>query len=62
MDSGRSLMKVSSLVNLPRLSLSQGWVWSAPTETGHFEKSMLKKQHQRAIYASRVRLFVLYTL
>jgi hypothetical protein len=35
---------------------SQGWVWSAPTKTGHFEKSTLKKQHQRAIRASRVRL------
>ena len=41
---------------------TQGWVWSAPTKTGHFEKSTLKKQHQRAIRASRVRPFVLYSL
>ncbi|HEY4933664.1 MAG TPA: site-specific integrase [Terriglobales bacterium] len=40
----------------------EGWVWSAPTRSGHFEKSTLKKQHKRASRLSRVRPFVLYSL
>jgi integrase len=40
----------------------EGWVWPAPTQSGHFEKSTLKKQHQRAIRLSKVRPFVLYSL
>ena len=41
---------------------SEGWVWSAPTQSGHFEKSTLKKQHRKALRLSRVRPFVLYSL
>jgi integrase len=41
---------------------SEGWVWSAPTLSGHFEKSTLKKQHKKALRLSRVRPFVLYSL
>jgi len=40
----------------------EGWVWGAPTRSGHFEKSTLKKQHKRALRLSRVRPFVLYSL
>lgn len=40
----------------------EGWVWSAPTRSGHFEKSTLKKQHKKALRLSRVRPFVLYSL
>src|SRR4029077_16197845 len=39
-----------------------GWVWSAPTRSGHFDKSTLKKQHKKALRLSRVRSFVLYSL
>ncbi len=39
-----------------------GWVWSAPTRSGHFEKSTLKKQHKKALKFSKVRPFVLYSL
>lgn len=41
---------------------SEGWIWSAPTRSGHFEKSTLKKQHNKALRLSRVRRFVLYSL
>jgi integrase len=41
---------------------TEGWVWSAPTRSCHFEKSTLKKQHKKALRLSRVRPFVLYSL
>jgi integrase len=41
---------------------AEGWVWSAPTRSQHFEKSTLKKQHKKALRLSRVRPFVLYSL
>ena len=41
---------------------AEGWIWSAPTRSGHFEKSTLKKQHKTALRLSRVRPFVLYSL
>jgi integrase len=41
---------------------SEGWVWPAPTKSGHLEPSSLKKQHARAIKLSKVRPFVLYSL
>ena len=40
----------------------EGWVWSAPTRSKHFEKSTLKRQHKKALALSRVRPFVLYSL
>jgi integrase len=40
----------------------EGWVWPAPTQSGHMESSSLKKQHLKALKASRVRCFVLYSL
>jgi len=40
----------------------EGWVWTAPTRSGHFEKSTLKKQHKKALKLSRVRHFVIYSL
>jgi integrase len=40
----------------------EGWVWPAPTFSGHLEASSLKKQHGRALRMSGVRPFVLYTL
>src|ERR1035441_669729 len=41
---------------------AEGWIWPAPTRSGHFEKSTLKKQHKTALRLSRVRPFVLYSL
>jgi integrase len=40
----------------------EGWVWSAPTQSGHVESSSLKKQHRKALRLSKVRPFVLYSL
>ena len=40
----------------------EGWVWPAPTNSGHLEPSSLKKQHARTLRDSRVRPFVLYSL
>jgi integrase len=40
----------------------EGWIWRAPTKSGHVEPSTVKKQHIKAIYGSKVRPFVLYTL
>lgn len=39
-----------------------GWVFPAPTKSGHMEASSIKKQHARALTASGVAPFVLYTL
>ena len=41
---------------------SEGWVWPAPTKTGHLEPSGLRKQHARALKHSKVPPFVLYSL
>lgn len=40
----------------------EGWVWIAPTQSGHIEPSSLKKQHRTALRLSGVRAFVLYSL
>ena len=40
----------------------EGWVWPASTRSGHLEPSSIKKQHSKAIGASKVRPFVLYSL
>jgi len=41
---------------------AEGWVWPAPTLSGHLEPSSIKKQHSKALKASGVRPFVLYSL
>jgi integrase len=40
----------------------EGFIWPAPTRSGHIEPSSLKKQHITAINLSKVRPFVLYSL
>jgi integrase len=40
----------------------EGWIWPAPTFSGHLESSSLKKQHLKAVAVSKVRPFVLYSL
>jgi integrase len=39
-----------------------GWVWPAPTKSGHLEPSSIKKHHAKALRLSQVRPFVLYSL
>lgn len=41
---------------------AEGWIWPAPTRSGHVEPSSIKKQHARALSLSGVRPFVLYSL
>ena len=41
---------------------AEGWIWPAPTKSGHIDHSTLKKQHGRALLLSSVRVFVLYSL
>jgi len=40
---------------------AEGFVWTAPTKSGHIEPSTLKKQHIKALKLSKVREFVLYS-
>ena len=40
----------------------EGWIWPAPTRTGHVNHSSLKKAHLKALQLSGVRFFVLYSL
>jgi integrase len=40
----------------------EGWIWTAPTLSGHVEPSSLKKQHRKALRLAGVRPFVLYSL
>jgi integrase len=40
----------------------EGWIWQAPTKSEHVEPSTIKKLHRKAIAASKVRPFVLYSL
>jgi integrase len=40
----------------------EGWVWPAPTLSGHVEPSSLKRQHGKALRLAGVRPFVLYSL
>jgi integrase len=39
-----------------------GWVWPAPTKSGHINHSTTKKQHKAALTDSKVEPFVLYSL
>jgi integrase len=41
---------------------AEGFVWLAPSKSGHMEPSSLKKQHAKALRLSKVRPFVLYSL
>jgi integrase len=40
----------------------EGWVFPAPTKSGHIDHSSVKKQHRTALKLSGVRSFVLYSL
>jgi integrase len=39
-----------------------GWIFPAPTKSGHIDHSSIKKQHANAIKNSKVQTFVIYSL
>ena len=41
---------------------SEGWLWPAPTQTGHAEHDSIRVQHRNALKASKIRPFVVYSL
>jgi integrase len=43
-------------------SPTEGWVWPAPTRSGHADHGTIKKHHSRALKVSGVHPFVLYSL
>ena len=40
----------------------EGWVWPAPTKSGHVGHDSIRVQHKKAIKASKVVTFVVYSL
>ena len=40
----------------------EGWVWPAPSQSGHIDHCSLKKQHNKAVKLAKVSPFVLYNL
>jgi hypothetical protein len=54
--------RAAALLSMRRGTLSDEWVFPAPTRTGHIEKSSLRKQHRRAIAVAKLERFNLYTL
>jgi integrase len=54
--------RVAALLSMRRGTESEGWVFPAPTRTGHIEKSSLKNQHHKAVALAKVEPFTLYTL
>lgn len=54
--------RVTAYLDMRKPNQSDGWVFPAPTKSGHIEASTIKKQHTRAITLSGVTSFVLYTL
>jgi integrase len=40
----------------------EGWVWPAPTRSGHINHDSLKAQHKKALHRSGVRLFDVYSI
>jgi integrase len=41
---------------------AEGFVWHAPTRSGHLEPSSIKEQHAKALGVCKIRPFVLYSL
>jgi integrase len=40
----------------------EGWVWSAPTQSGHVGHDSIRVKHKNALRSSKVRPFVIYSL
>jgi integrase len=55
--------RAAALIEMRRAAaLSEEWVFPAGTESGHIEKSTLKKQHPKACTIAKLASFPLYTL
>ena len=54
--------RAAALLSMRRGTMSEDWVFPAPTRTGHIEKSSLRKQHRKAIALAKLEPFNLYTL
>ncbi len=53
--------RVAAQLDMRQTDAESEWVFPAPTATGHIEKSTLKKQHKKALAASKVEPVTLYT-
>ncbi|HWZ34213.1 MAG TPA: tyrosine-type recombinase/integrase [Bryobacteraceae bacterium] len=53
--------RVAELLEIRKSARRSSWVFPAPTQTGHIEKSSLKKQHAKALMMANVAAFPLYT-
>ncbi len=53
--------RTAAFLAMRRSVAATEWVFSAPTKSGHVEKSSLKKQHAKACKLAKVGDFVLYT-
>jgi len=53
--------RAAALIEMRRTVSSGGWVFPAPTRSGHIEKSTLKRQHPKAYRLAKVPAFSLYT-
>ncbi len=56
----RSVARVATLIAMHLPETPDGWIFSAPTKSGHIEQSSLKKQHVAALCGSGVTAFVIY--
>ena len=54
--------RAAALLSMRRGTMSEEWVFPAPTRTGHIEKSSLRKQHRKAVALAKLEPFNLYTL
>jgi integrase len=53
--------RAAALIEMRRTIGNGGWVFPAPTRSGHIEKSTLKRQHPKAYQLAKVAAFSLYT-
>lgn len=54
--------RVAALLSMQQSVSGDGWIFPAPTKSGHIGQSSIKKQHHRAIEDSAVTAFVPYDL
>jgi integrase len=47
--------RVAAILDMRKMRLENGWVFPAPTRSGHIEKSSLKKQHRRGLQSGEDR-------
>jgi len=54
--------RVLSILDMRREASSSDWIFPADTKSGHIETATLKKQHAKALEASKIAAFVPYDL